>query len=409
MSLNRRELLTGLLAPVLGRAQQLRERKVKITGFATHKASKENRDYLFLEVRTGDGITGLGEGSMSTRVEIVEAALRWLEPYFAGADPSGIEDHWDRMYYRLNRWRDGSVLLTAMAAVDIALWDIEGKRLGVPVWRLLGGPVHPRLRVYYSHWDVTAPDASPDALAAHAVRTREQGWTAVKWVVPRAASEAARIEATVRRMEAIRKAVGPSLDLCLEMWETFTPRSALEFARAVAPYHPLFIEEPLWRESPEALGDLAARSPVALAGGEGLLTRFDFRRLLDHKGASIVQPDVIHCGGITEMRKIASFAEVYQAELAPHMWYGPVAHTASVHCASACRNFFLHEWDAASDPLFQEVTAGSCPLQKDGVVTLPQGPGLGITVDFELLKRRLPYTPRTRPAAANWKDDRHGA
>jgi galactonate dehydratase len=399
MTSSRRVFVSSLFAAALGRAQHLRQDKLKIVKFVTHKARKENRDYLFLEIHTDGGIIGLGEGSMSTRVEIVEAALGWLEPHFTGLDPAGMEDHWDRMFYRLNRWRDGSILLTAMAAVDIALWDIEGKRLGVPVWRLLGGPVHSKLRVYFSHWDVTARDTSPEGIAEHAARTREQGWTAVKWVVPRAASEAERIDATVKRMAAIRKAVGRSLDLCLEMWETFTPRSALEFARAVAPYHPLFIEEPTWRESPEALGEIAAKSPVALAGGEGLLTRYDFRRLLDNKGAAIIQPDVIHCGGITEMRKIASFAEVYQAELAPHMWYGPVAHTASVHCASACRNFFLQEWDGASDPLFQEVTGGTCPLQKAGVVSLPQGPGLGITVDFDLLKRRLPYSARSRPSA----------
>ena len=398
MNLSRRALFSGVFAAALGRAQQLRQDKLKIVKFVTHKARKENRDYLFLEIHTDGGIVGIGEGSMSTRVEIVEAALGWLEPHFTGLDPSGIEDHWDRMFYRLNRWRDGSILLTAMAAVDIALWDIEGKRLGVPVWRLLGGPLHSKLRVYFSHWDATARDTSPEGIAEYAARTREQGWTAVKWVVPRAATEAGRIEATVKRMAAIRKAVGRSVDLCLEMWETFTPRSALEFARAVAPYHPLFIEEPTWRESPEALGEIAAKSPVALAGGEGLLTRHDFRRLLDNKGAAIIQPDVIHCGGITEMRKIASFAEVYQAELAPHMWYGPVAHTASVHCASACRNFFLQEWDGASDALFQEVTGGTCPIQKGGAVPLPQGPGLGITVDFDLLKRRLPYTARSSTA-----------
>ncbi|MBK9169248.1 MAG: mandelate racemase/muconate lactonizing enzyme family protein [Bryobacterales bacterium] len=363
---------------------------LKITRFVTHKATIQ-RDYLFLEIHTDGGIVGLGEGSLPARAAIVEQAIRWLEPHFTGKDPSGVEDHWDRMYYRLNRWRDGSPLMTALSAVDIALWDIEAKRLGVPVWRLLGGPVHNPLGVYYSHWDSTARDGSPAALAERAQATVEEGWTAVKWVVRREATLRDRIATTVARLDAIRKAVGDRLDLALEMFETFSPREALAFAHAVAPYKPLFIEEPTQRESPQVLGELAAKSPVPVATGEGLLTRFDFRHLLDHRGAAIIQPDVVHCGGITEMRKIANFAEVYGVELAPHQWYGPVAHVASIHAACCCRNFLFQEWDGASDPVFRELTRGTCPAQKNGKVTLPDRPGLGIEMDFAMLAKRFPY------------------
>lgn len=390
MRLSRRAF-AGAAAAAVCRAQQLRDSRVAIKKFTTHKATKGTRDFLFLEIETDAGITGLGEASLSNRAEIVEAALRWLEPHFVGADPSGIEDHWDRMYHRLNRWRDGSVLMTALAAVDIALWDIEGKRLGVPVWRLLGGPIHKKLRVYVSHWSSGAKSQAPEHFAEHAAATREKGWTAVKWIVDRG-PEVERVERTVAQMAAIRKTVGRSLDLCLELFETFTPRSALEMARAVAPYHPLFIEEPTLRENPQSLGELAAKSPVPIAGGEGLLTRFEFRNLLDHKGAAIIQPDVIHCGGITEMRKIASLGEVYGAEFAPHMWYGPVAHAASLQVACCTRNFLMQEWDAASDPFFAEVTRGTLPAQQQGSVALPQRPGLGIDVDFALYAKRLPYT-----------------
>lgn len=388
--MTRRSLLPLLAVPALAQPGG----RLKITGFATHKVTVRRRDFLFLEIQTDSGLTGLGEGSLPSRVEIVEQAIRWLEPHFVGRDPSGIEDHWDRMYYRLNRWRDGPVLMTALAAVDIALWDLEGKRLGVPVARLLGGAVHNPLRVYYSHWDQTASGQTPAAIAEHALRTVEEGWTAVKWVVPRAATHIDRIEQATARLSAIRKAVGSRLDIGLEMWETFTAREALDFARAVEPFRPMFIEEPTLRENPYTLGELAAGSPVPVATGEGLLSRFHFRHLLEQKGAAIIQPDVIHCGGITEMRKIANYAEVYGVEVAPHQWYGPVAHVASIHGIAPCRNFFLQEWDGAGDAAYTELTRGTYPTQKKGVVTLPSAPGLGVEVDFAAFAKRFPYKPQ---------------
>ncbi len=388
MTLTRRSLLQALPgAALLAAAAPL-----KITRFVTYKAQiAPRRDLLFLEIHTDQGLVGLGEGSLPDRVRIVEEAIRWLEPHFAGQDPAPIEDHWDRMYYRLSRWRDGSVLMTALSAVDIALWDLAGKRLGVPVWQLLGGPIHRRLRVYYSHWDAPVRPRTAAGLAEHAARSREQGWTAVKWVAPRAATEGERIRRTIADLEAVRKGGGEGLDIALEMWETFTPRSAIEFARAVAPYRPIFIEEPAQRENPYAFTEIAAKSPVPVATGEGLLTRFDFRQLFDAKGAAIIQPDVIHCGGITEIRKIANLAETYGVEAAPHQWYGPVAHVASLHAMCVCRNFFIQEWDGGSERAYAEACEGTFPVQKEGVVTLPEGPGLGLRLDIARFQKRFPY------------------
>jgi galactonate dehydratase len=153
----------------------------------------------------------------------------------------------------------------------------------------------------------------------------------------------------------------------------------------------MFIEEPTLRENPYALGEVAAKSPVPVATGEGLLTRFDFRHLLEVKGASIIQPDVIHCGGITEFVRIANYAEVYGVELAPHMWYGPIAHVASIHAASCCRNFLIQEWDGEAQHKFTELTRGTFPAQKAGMIALPDNPGLGIDMDFAQLAKRFPY------------------
>jgi galactonate dehydratase len=351
------------------------------------------RDLLFLEVHTNGGIIGLGEGSLPSRVDIVEQAIRWLEERLVGLDPAGVEDHWDRMYYRLSRWRDGSVLMTALSAVDIALWDIAGKRLDIPVWRLLGGTLRDRFRVYYSHWDNGLTARTPAAFAQHAIETRQKGWTAVKWIVQRANTETERIEQAVAEVSAVRKAAGPSFDICLELMESFSTRSAIQFAEAVAPYHPMFIEEAVQRENPNAMTEIAEKSRVPHATGEGLLSRFDYRHLLDAKGAAVIQPDVLHCGGITEIRKIANLAEVYGVDVAPHQWYGPIAHVASLHAMSVCRNFLIQEWDAASDPIFLKMTGGKYRVQKDGAVALPDGPGLGIEIDFAEFTRRFPYKP----------------
>src|SRR6185436_13591005 len=158
--------------PLLAATPRLVIRKLR-----TRKYTINRRDYLFLEIETDAGITGIGEGTISGRVEIVEQAIRWFTPYLEGKDPAGIEDHWNRNYYQLSRYRNGPVLMTALSAVDIALWDIEGKRLGEPIWRLTGAAEAKPMRVYYSHWSQELTDRAPERLAELAAKTRAEGWT----------------------------------------------------------------------------------------------------------------------------------------------------------------------------------------------------------------------------------------
>ena len=365
--------------------------KIAIRRLITRKYTIDQRDYLFLEIETDSGISGLGEGSVSGRVEIVEQAIRWFEPYLIGQDPSGIEDHWNRNYYQLSRYRNGPILMTALAAVDLALWDIEGKRLGQPIWRLTGAAAAKPMRTYYSHWSQQLEPRTPDRLTDLATKTRAEGWTCIKWVLPKGGTESERLRRLTAEVEAVRKGGGPDLDLGLEMWETFSVRSAIEFSRAVAPFRPLFIEEPTWREMPQALGEIAAKSPVPLAGGEGLVSRYEFKQLLDAKGAQILQPDVIHCGGITEIRKIAALGEVYGTEMSPHMWYGPVAHVSSLHAMASIRNFLIQEWDAVMEDRFVSLTDGTFPKVTDGHVRLSDRPGLGIEMNWNEWDKRFPY------------------
>jgi len=381
----------GLLLPAFLLPLQAAARRLRVTKLVTRKHSIGNRDYLFVEIETDGGVTGVGEGSISGRVEIVEQAIRWFTPHLVGRDAGGMEEHWNRNYYELSRYRDGSVLQTALAAVDIALWDIEAQRLGEPLWRLLGAAEARPQRVYYSHWSHDLQPRTPQALAALAARTKAAGWTCVKWVLPKGGTERERLRRLVAEVEAVRQGGGDDFEIALELWETFSVRSAIDFARAVAPFRPIFIEEPAWRESPQALGEIAAHSPVALAGGEGLVSRYEFKHLLDARGARVIQPDVIHCGGITEIRKIAALGEVYGAEISPHMYYGPVAHVASLHAMAGVKSFLMQEWDAGMEAAFGEVTRGTFPKALNGHVTLNNKPGLGVEMDWAALEARHPY------------------
>jgi galactonate dehydratase len=367
--------------------------KMKITGFEIHKVSVRWRDLMFVEVHTDAGITGLGEATLESRTDIAEATLRWLEPEYVGLDPAAPEAHWDRVYYVATRWRNGPALMTGLSAIDMALWDIEAKRLGVPLYALLGGPIREKLRVYYTHWDASIPAGKRDIATVTdlAQRTRDQGWTAIKYTLPTAERELERIDKDVAELEAIRKVFGSKIDIALECAETFSVRTAIQFANAIAPYRPLFMEEPTWRENPVGLGEVAAKSPVPIATGEGLFSRFEFKQLLDQKGAAIIQPDVMHAGGVTELRKIGNMAEVYGVEVAPHQCSGPIAHMASMATMMVCRNFLIHECEGADNDLFAEMTEGTYPTQKDGYVRLPDAPGLGIKVNFAEFKRKYPY------------------
>ena len=381
----------GYSAPIAG--------KVKITGFDIHKVTVRWRDLMFLEVHTDAGLTGLGEATLESRTDIAEATLRWLEPEYIGRDPTGPEEHWNRVYYDATRWRNGPALMTGLSAVDIALWDIEAKRLGVPLHRLLGGALRPSLRVYHTHWDalIDKSKRSPSAFAELAAQTREQGWTAIKYSLIPDEPEPARIDKRTAELAAVRGVFGSSADICLECSETFSVRSAIQMSNALAPYHPLFMEEPTLRENPLGLSEVAANSKIPIATGEGLFSRFEFKQLLDVKGASIIQPDVMHAGGITELKKIANFAEAYGVEVAPHQCSGPIATMASMAVMSVCRNFLIHECEGADNQLFREMTSGTYRTQQAGLVSLPDAPGIGVSVDFTEFKRRCPYKAvRTR-------------
>jgi galactonate dehydratase len=347
----------------------------------------ERQNWHFVEVETDAGLVGIGEASLEWRERAVAAAVDELSRLLIGQDPNLVEHHWQRMH-RHGFWRGGVVLGSAMSGIDQALWDLKGKRLGVPVYDLLGGPTRQRVRLY-THVGGT----SPEQAAEHAQALVARGYTALKMGVPRAAvaaDERALLRTTVARVEAVRRAVGEEVDLMLDNHGQLAPGDAIELGRALAPFGLLFFEEPVPPDTPEALARVAAAQlPLRLATGERLFSKWDYRPVLQNGLVDVAQPDICHAGGLTELRKIAAMAEASYIKIAPHNPNGPVATMASVHLAASIPNFLILEM--AQQPLRDEVQRQGLTV-KDGWAELPRLPGLGIELDAEVVAAH-PYAP----------------
>ncbi len=361
---------------------------MKIIKIETHKYWISWCNWLFVRVTTDEGVYGWGEASLHGALESVEAAIHELGAVLIGQEPSGPERHWQAMYHAW-RWRGGPTLFSAMAALDIALWDIEGKRLGVPVYRLLGGPMRTSLRGYASHWlsGITTPEEAYDG-AQEAVR---RGFTGFKWgpFDPKElrANEARALRDATALMAAAREGAGPDTEIYVECGERLSPRTAVLAANAFLPYRPAWFEEPIPFENPRAMIRLQQELPVPIATGERLLSRWDYRELLEGGGCKIAQPDLMHAGGITEVRKIAALADTYYIPIAPHNPGGPICTLAAMHLAAAIPNFLVLEQMEEERALRDELCTVPVAFA-GGDFILPTGPGLGTDLNLELLADR---------------------
>jgi galactonate dehydratase len=353
---------------------------VKITAIRNRLMRVERQNWHFVEVETDDGLVGIGEASLEWRECAVAAAVDELSRLLIGQDANHIEHHWQRMH-RHGFWRGGVILGSAISGIDQALWDLKGKRLGVPVYDLLGGPTRQRVRLY-TH----VAGTSPEQAAEHAQQLVAAGYTALKMGVPRAAAaadERALLRSTVARVEAVRRAVGDQVDLMLDNHGQLAPGDAIELGRALAPFGLLFFEEPVPPDTPEALARVAAAQlPLRLATGERLFNKWDYRPVLQAGLVDVAQPDICHAGGLTELRKIAAMAEASYIKVAPHNPNGPVATIASVHLAAAIPNFLILEM--AQQPLRAEVQRHGLSIH-NGWAELPRRPGLGIELDPDVI------------------------
>lgn len=377
---------------------------MRITKVETFSAWIEWCNWLFVKVSTDEGLHGWGEGSLHGSIPAVEAAIHELGAALIGQDPAGVERHWHALYHAW-RWRGGHVSMTAIGALDIALWDIEGKRLGAPVARLLGGAYRTRLPVYASHWLANA--RTPEDAYEGAREAVRRGFRGFKWTPfdpgRLRVDETGAIAHAAEMMAAAREGAGPTTEIYIECGERLSPRTAEIAARAFAPYRPAWFEEPIPFENPATMVRLRQTLPVPIATGERLVTRWDFRDILIEGGCHVAQPDVMHGGGLTELKRIAALADMYNIPIAPHNPGGPICTLASMHLAAAIPNFLVLEQMEAERALRDAISTEPVRFE-DGSFVLPDTPGLGTDLDLTVLADR-PFRPQptSRPEGTIWR------
>lgn len=365
---------------------------MKVAAIETFVCHAYRTNWVFVKVRTSEGLHGIGEATLEMRELTVAQACRELERYLVGRDPFDIEAFWHDAY-RDAYWRGGPVLMSALSAVEIALWDIKGKALGVPVWQLLGGKVRDRVPCYANGW--FAPAVTPDEFAEKARGAVARGFRGLKWDPFGQAYRS--IEKPVLRqalacIEAVVGAVGPEVDILIEGHGRFDIPTAVRIARALEEYDVTWFEEPVPPDNPEGLAELKRRVRVPIAGGERIYSRWDYRNFLQLGCVDLIQPDVSHAGGIGEVRKIAAMAEAYQIPICPHNPSGPVANAATLQLAACTPNFFLLETMADDVPHRREITT-ECVRFEQGHMFVPTAPGLGLELNEEAIAAH-PYAPR---------------
>lgn len=361
---------------------------MKIQSLEIYLIELGQRNIPLVRVLTDEGIHGVGEaysvGPDRGTAAVIEDFAEWL----IGRDPFDIEGLWQLMYAG-TRFPGGSVVNAAISGVEHALWDIKGKALGVPVYQLVGGKCRERVRVYQS-----VGGRTPEELAVNAQRLVDSyAYTALKMFPFDRGDEptwhdqgiAGAMRGAEARIRAVREAVGDGVDIGLDAHaQIFSPALALDLCHVLQPFHPLFLEEPLRPENRAALGQLRARAPIPIATGEMLYTKYEFRDLLAHAAADIVQPDVCLMGGLWEMKKVAAMAEAEYVMVAPHNPCGPVASAVNLHFALSTHNFLILEYHPDDDPRRAAIVDAPI-LLRDGYLVPPERPGLGIDLDLDAL------------------------
>jgi len=354
--------------------------------------------WLFLKITTEDGIYGWGEPVVEGRAGTVKAAVEEIADSLVGKNANNIEDLWQTMY-RGGFYRGGPVLTSAISGIEQALWDIKGKRFGVPVYDLLGGPVRDKVKVY--SW-IGGDD--PAGAAASAKDRVKEGYKALKmnatgpldWI-----DSYAKIQAAADRLASVREAVGIDIGIGIDFHGRVHKPMAKLLAKALEPYQPMFIEEPLLAENNEGLAELARHTAVPIATGERMFTRWDFKSLLSDGYVDIIQPDLSHAGGIWETRKIAAMAEAYDIAVAPHCPLGPISLASALQLDFCTPNAFIQEqslgihYNQGSD-LLDYLVDPSVFHYDAGFVQRPTAPGLGIEISEDKVREQAAVGHRWR-------------
>lgn len=356
---------------------------------------------VILRIDTDAGVSGAGEVGLAYgdgNRGAIHTLAQLAERHLLGQDARRIGALWDRLY-RNTFWGQspGPILYGAISAIDNALWDIKGKALGVPVWELLGGRMWDDIRLYANGWFTRL--ARPEEAAERALAIKEEGFTACKldpfemdkegnFRFPHRHIPRDWALLGVKRVKAIREAVGPEFDICLDIHGNLGTMDAITYGRLLAEHRPFFYEEPVDPLNVDSMAKVGEEVPLPIAGGERLYTRYQFRPFVERQALDILQPDVGLCGGISELVKIAAMAEVYNVHVQPHNCGGPVATAAAVHAVFAMPNFIIMEWfpywldgryDIVTDAYERKVVGGR--------LAAPTAPGLGIELDLDYLGR----------------------
>lgn len=358
---------------------------MKITNFRLYSVKPR---WLFLAIDTDEGITGWGEPVIEGRSHSVAAAVEELSTYLIGKDPRRINDHWQTLY-RGGFYRGGPILMSAIAGIDQALWDIKGKALGQPVYELLGGLVRDKMKTY--SW---AGGDDPAEESEHMKRLVAQGWDTFKLNgcgrLQMIDSHRA-VDAVVERIAAIRNNLGSSIDFGLDFHGRVSVPMAKVLLKELEPFRPMFVEEPVLAEHAEQYPELCAGSGIVLAAGERMFSRYEFKHVFERGGIGIVQPDLSHAGGITECLKIASMAEAYDVALAPHCPLGPIALAACLAVDFVSYNAILQEqsmgihYNQGAELLDYVVNKEDFAITNGYIKPLSK-PGLGVEVDEDYVK-----------------------
>ncbi len=366
--------------------------RVKITAIETIAVDR----YLFVQVHTDAGITGLGESGAWGFLEASAAVVETFKRYLIGQDPLRIEHHWQYLY----RWTHfrGAAIMGALSAIDIALWDIAGKHLGVPCYQLLGGKTRDKARVYYHVFGQTREE-----LVQGCIDAKAQGFTAVGHLTPFTddprdqpyfKTHAARMGDAIETVRQYREAVGDAVDLCIEIHRQLTPAEAIVLARGIEPYHPYFYEDPTLPDNFDAMALIAQHISIPIATGERLHTIYEFEMLLARGAVQYVRPDVCMCGGLTGAKKIAALAEARHVGVVPHNPLGPVSTAACIQLAACIPNFALQEYPLGEDRPPKSEMVKTTVQREGGYLVIPDAPGIGIELAEDAAERH-PYKPRT--------------
>jgi len=351
-----------------------------------------------VRIFTDTGLEGIGQSACWGYLEATDSVVKKFSDYLVGKDPLQIEHHWQYLY-RMGPFR-GSVLMGALSAVDIALWDIKGKAFDAPVWQLIGGKVRDKVRLHLLMGGIR-PDAADqgttaDGLRLNAQDAAEEGFTAIKTdPLPdgfQSMTLSRLIHDTRENVAAMREGAGLDVDIILEMHRKLTPMQAVALAEQLVEFRPLFYEDPVQIDSIKSQGEIAQRTTLPVANGERMHTIWEFRELYEAGGSQYARPDLGLAGGITHVKKIAGIAESYHSAVVTHNFLGPVLTAAACNIDTSIPNFVTQEYSKVDEARVNSMYT-SAWKREGGYIPVPDAPGIGVTVDADALKAQ-PYESR---------------